>query len=48
MSVSPRASKDAGRMRQLLALVYKGGSRTHAAQLDGVTLQIVRDGVTKI
>lgn len=44
-----RLSKDAGQARRLLALsaIYAGGSRTYAAQLGGVTLQIVRDWVLK-
>ncbi len=44
-----RLSKDAGQARRLLALaaIYAGGSRTDAAQLGGVTLQIVRDWVLK-
>ena len=44
-----RLSKDAGQARRLLALaaIYAGGSRTDAAQLGDVTLQIVRDWVLK-
>ncbi len=42
-----RSSKDAGQARRLLALatIYAGESRSDAAQLGGVTLQIVRDWV---
>lgn len=44
-----RASKDAGQTRRLLALaaIYDGGTRTEAARIGGVTLQIVRDWVLK-
>jgi transposase len=44
-----RLSKDAGQARRLLALasIYEGGSRTQAAQVGGVTVQIVRDWVVK-
>ena len=44
-----RRSKDAPQGRRLLALaaVYEGSSRTQAAAIGGVTLQIVRDWVTK-
>src|SRR5215218_4375800 len=40
-----RQSKDAAQARRLLALaeIYDGGSRTDAARIGGVTLQIVRD-----
>jgi hypothetical protein len=40
-----RASKDGRQVRQLLALaaIYDGGSRSEAARLGGVGLQIVRD-----
>jgi transposase len=46
---SARSSKDAGQTRRLLALaeIYEGTSRTQAAQVGGVTLQIVRDWVVK-
>ncbi len=42
-----RATKDAAQARRLLALaeIYDGGSRTDAARIGGVTLQIVRDWV---
>jgi transposase len=44
-----RRSKDAAQARRLLALaaVYDGASRTAAARIGGVTLQIVRDWVLK-
>lgn len=44
-----RKSKDAGQARRLLALaaIYDGASRTEAARIGGVTLQIVRDWVVK-
>jgi transposase len=44
-----RRSKDAPQARRLLALaaVYDGASRTEAAKIGGVTLQIVRDWVLK-
>ena len=40
-----RQSKDAAQARRLLVLaeIYDGGSRTDAARIGGVTLQIVRD-----
>ena len=42
-------SKDAAQVRRLLALaaIYDGASRTVAARMGGVTLQIVRDWVIK-
>lgn len=45
-----RRSKDAGQARRLLALaaIYDGASRTQAAAIGGVTLQIVRDWVLKL
>ena len=44
-----RKSKDGGQARRLLALaaIYEGASRTEAARIGGVTLQIVRDWVLK-
>ena len=44
-----RASRDAGQTRRLLALaeIYEGASRSQAAEVGGVTLQIVRDWVVK-
>lgn len=45
-----RQTKDAGQARRLLALavVYDGASRTEAAKIGGVTLQIIRDWVMKL
>jgi transposase len=45
-----RKTKDAAQARRLLALaaVYDGASRTQAAKIGGVTLQIVRDWVLKL
>src|SRR3712207_2974424 len=44
-----RATKDAAQARRLVALaeIYDGGSRTDAARIGGVTLQIVRDWVLR-
>jgi transposase len=44
-----RASKDGRQVRRLLALaaIYDGGSRSDAARLGGVGLQIVRDWVVR-
>ena len=44
-----RTSKDGPQARRLLALaaIYEGASRTEAARIGGVTLQIVRDWVVK-
>ena len=44
-----RKTKDAPQARRLLALaaIYDGASRTDAARIGGVTLQIVRDWVVK-
>ena len=44
-----RGSKDAGQARRLLAVavVYDGATRTEAARIGGVRLQIVRDWVVK-
>jgi transposase len=44
-----KATKDAAQARRLLALaeIYDGGSRTGAARIGGVTLQIVRDWVLR-
>src|SRR5258708_12288724 len=46
---SARRSKDGPQARRLLALaaVYEGATRTEAAKIGGVTLQIVRDWVLK-
>jgi hypothetical protein len=42
-------SRDGRQVRRLLALaaIYDGGSRTEAARIGGVTLQIVRDWVVR-
>ena len=47
--VCAKNSKDGPQARRLLALaaIYDGASRTDAARLAGVTLQIVRDWVVK-
>jgi transposase len=44
-----KRSKDGPQARRLLALaaIYEGASRTEAAKIGGVTLQIVRDWVLK-
>ncbi len=44
-----RATKDAAQARRLLALaeIYDGGSRSDAARIGGVTLQIIRDWVMR-
>ena len=44
-----RGSKDGAQARRLLALaaIYDGASRTEAARIGGVTLQIVRDWVLR-
>lgn len=44
-----RRSRDASQARRLLALaaIYSGGSRSEAARLGDVTLQIVRDWVVR-
>jgi transposase len=44
-----RASKGAKQVRRLLALaaIHDGASRTQAAAIGGVTLQIVRDWVLR-
>ena len=45
-----RRSQDAGQTRRLLGLaaIYDGSTRTEAATIGGVTLQIVRDWVLKL
>ena len=45
-----KKSKDGPQARRLLALaaIYEGASRTEAAKIGGVTLQIVRDWVDLI
>lgn len=46
---SARQSRDASQTRRLLALaaIYEGGSRSDAARIGGVTVQIVRDWVVR-
>jgi transposase len=49
LRVAARRSKDAAQARRLLALaaIYDGASRTEAARLGTVTLQIIRDWVVR-
>jgi transposase len=49
LRVAARKSKDAAQARRLLALAaaYDGGTRSEAAKIGGVTLQIIRDWVVK-
>ncbi len=49
LRAAARESRDAGQARRLLALaaIYDGSTRTEAAKIGGVTLQIVRDWVVK-
>jgi len=49
VGIAARGAKNAGQARRLLALaaIYDGSSRTEAATIGGVTLQIVRDWVLK-
>ena len=44
-----RSSRDAKQVRRLLAVaaIYEGESRSEAARIGGVTLQIVRDWVVR-
>jgi transposase len=44
-----RDSEDASQVRRLLALaaIHEGASRTQAARIGGVTLQVVRDWVLR-
>lgn len=50
LRAAARESKDAGQTRRLLALaaIYDGASRSEAAGVGGVTLQIIRDWVVKL
>ena len=50
LRVAARRTKDAAQARRLLSLaaVYDGATRTEAARIGGVTLQIVRDWVLKL
>ncbi len=49
LRIAARASTDADQVRRLLALaaVYDGATRTEAAEIGGVTLQVVRDWVLR-
>jgi transposase len=49
MRATARRSKDGPQARRLLALaaIYEGASRTEAARIGGVTVQIIRDWVVK-
>ena len=49
-ALAARESKDAEQTRRLLALaaIYDGATRTEAAAIGGVTLQIVRDWVLQV
>lgn len=50
LRTAPRESKYAGQTRRLLTLaaIYDGATRTEAAVIGGVTVQIVRDWVLKL
>ena len=50
LRVAARRARDAGQARRLLALasIYDGSSRTEAARIGNVTLQIIRDWVLKL
>jgi len=50
LRVIARKTKDGPQARRLLALaaIYDGATRTEAARIGGVTLQIVRDWVVKL
>ena len=50
LRASARVSKDANQTRRLLTLaaIYDGATRTQAAVIGGVTVQIVRDWVVKL
>ena len=49
LRLSAKATKNAAQARRLLALaeIYDGGSRSDAARIGGVTLQIIRDWVMR-
>ena len=49
LRTAARKTKDGPQVRRLLSLaaIYDGASRTEAARIGGVTLQIVRDWVIK-
>ena len=46
---SAKVTKDAAQARRLLSLavIYDGGSRSDAARIGGVTLQVIRDWVLR-
>ena len=50
LRAAARGSKDANQTRRLLTLaaIYDGATRTEAAVIGGVTMQIVRDWVVKL
>ena len=50
LRAAARVSKDANQTRRLLTLaaIYEGATRGQAAQIGGVTVQIVRDWVAKL
>ncbi len=50
LRVIARKTKDGPQARRLMALaaIYEGATRTEAARIGGVTLQIVRDWVVKL
>jgi len=50
LRAAARESKDAGQTRRLLTLaaIYDGATRTEAAEIGGVTLQIIRDWVLRL
>jgi transposase len=50
LRAAARKTKDAAQARRLLALaaIYEGASRTEAAEIGGVTLQIIRDWVLRL
>jgi transposase len=49
LRAAARQSKDGPQARRLLALaaIYDGATRTEAAKIGGVTLQVIRDWVVK-
>ncbi len=49
LRLAARRSRDANQARRLLALavIYEGSSRTEAAEVGGVTVQVVRDWVLR-
>ena len=50
LRLAARESRDAGQTRRLLALaaIYDGATRSEAAAIGGVTVQVVRDWVFKL